>query len=89
MSPRCLLENIEKFGSIAAAAKEMGLSYRNAWLWVESMNQLAPAPLVEKVSGGSGGGYTRLTEEAHRAIAHYKALHDSLQGFLKTDIAPE
>ena len=71
-----LLENIDKLGSIAAAAKEMGLGYRNAWLWVESMNRLAPSPLVEKVTGGAGGGYARLTDEAHKAIAYYKELHD-------------
>ncbi len=47
----------------------MQLGYRNAWLWVEAMNRLAPAPLVEKATGGIGGGYTRLTEEGQRVIA--------------------
>lgn len=78
-----LLEKIEKSGSISAAAKEMGLAYRNAWLWVDSMNRLAPSPLVEKVTGGTGGGHARLTEEAHKAIKYYKDLHDRLQKFLE------
>ncbi len=78
-----LLENIDKYGSISAAAKSMGLGYRNAWLWVEAMNRLAPAPLVEKVTGGVGGGYARLTDEGRKAVAYYKELHNRLQEFLK------
>lgn len=78
-----LLERIDEYGSIAAAARSMRLGYRNAWLWVESMNRLAPASLVEKVTGGPGGGYTRLTEEGRRAIARYKELHAKFQDFLR------
>jgi len=47
-----LLERIDKFGSIAAAARSMKLGYRNAWLWIEAANRLAPSPLVEKRTGG-------------------------------------
>ena len=78
-----LLERIDKFGSIAAAAKSMGLGYRNAWLWVEAMNRLAPAPLVLKVTGGVGGGYARLTEEGRKAIVDHKELRTRFQEFLK------
>jgi len=70
-----LLEKIDKFGSIAAAARSMGLGYRNAWLWVESMNRLAPSPLVEKGTAGSGGGHAFLTKEGRKAIAQYKKLN--------------
>lgn len=78
-----LLERIDELGSIAAAARSMGLGYRNAWLWVEAMNRLAPVPLVEKVSGGAGGGHTRLTEEGRKVIGEYKGLHASFDLFLK------
>ena len=78
-----LLERIEKFGSIAAAARSMKLGYRNAWLWVEAANRLAPAPLVEKAVGGARGGHARLTEEGKRVVAHYKELRDKLEEFLK------
>ena len=57
-----LLERIDQLGSIAAAARSMALGYRNAWLWIEAMNRLAPEPLVEKTPGGAGGGGARLTE---------------------------
>ena len=77
-----LLERIDKFGSIAAAARSMKLGYRNAWLWVEAANRLAPSPLVEKVAGGPGGGYTHLTDEGRRAVARYKRLRSKFERFL-------
>jgi len=78
-----LLERIDKFGSIAAAARSMRLGYRNAWLWIEAANRLAPTPLVEKTTGGAGGGHARLTEEGRKAIAQYKELRAKLEEFLK------
>ena len=67
-----LLERIDQLGSISAAARSMNLTYRNAWLWVEAMNKLAPTPLVVKSTGGVKGGYARLTEEGRRLINQYK-----------------
>jgi molybdate transport system regulatory protein len=78
-----LLERIDKFGSIAAAARSMKLGYRNAWLWVEAANRLAPAPLVEKTAGGAGGGRTRLTDEGRKAVEQYKQLRAKLEEFVK------
>jgi molybdate transport system regulatory protein len=69
-----LLELIDKLGSISAAAKAMKLNYRNAWLWVEAMNRLAESPLVEKSTGGVGGGYARLTERGKRIVEKYKEI---------------
>ncbi|OGO20649.1 MAG: hypothetical protein A2Z15_01050 [Chloroflexi bacterium RBG_16_50_11] len=67
-----LLERIDQFGSISAAARSMKLAYRNAWLWVEAMNRLAPTPLVVKSTGGPRGGNARLTDEGRRIIKEYK-----------------
>jgi molybdate transport system regulatory protein len=78
-----LLERIDQLGSISAAAKSMKLAYRNAWLWVEAMNRLAPAPLVEKSTGGIRGGYARLTEEGRRIVAGYKEKRAKVRGILK------
>ena len=78
-----LLERIAELGSIAAAARSMKLGYRNAWLWVEAMNRLAPAPLVEKAPGGERGGHTRLTEEGQRAITVYREVRQRFQEFIK------
>ena len=78
-----LLERIDKFGSIAEAARSMGLGYRNAWLWIEAANRLAPAPLVEKTAGGAEGGRARLTEEGRKAVDQYKRLRARFEEFLK------
>jgi molybdate transport system regulatory protein len=78
-----LLEHIDRLGSIAAAARSMRMSYRNAWLEVETINRLAPAPLVEKTTGGVGGGHARLTAEGRKVTSEYKELRARFQGFLK------
>jgi len=75
-------------GSISAAARSMGLGYRNAWLWIDSMNQLAPSPLVIKVKGGPGGGYAQLTEEGHKALKSYKKLRKKMEATLES-LQPE
>ena len=78
-----LLDRIEQFGSIAAAARSMGLGYRNAWLWVESMNRLAPSPLVGKNTGGATGGNAWLTEYGRVVVEQYQKLNSKLQKLLK------
>ena len=57
-----LLELIQATGSIAAAGREMGMSYKRAWALVEAMNRQFRAPVVEAAKGGAGGGGARLTE---------------------------
>jgi molybdate transport system regulatory protein len=77
-----LLERIDKLGSIAAAARSMNLTYSNAWHWIDSMNSLAPHPLVESTTGGSGGGHAGLTKEGHKAIARFHELRSNLEGLV-------
>jgi len=78
-----LLERIEELGSIAEAARSMRLSYHNAWIWLEAMNRLAPAPLFETDVGGVGGGHTRLTDEGRKVIGQYKDLRVKFEEFLR------
>ena len=61
-----LMELISKHGSITAAGKEMGMSYRRAWLLVDEINQIFREPLVDKQMGGPGGGGARLTKARPR-----------------------
>lgn len=74
-----LLERIGELGSISAAARSMHLAYRNAWLWVEAMNRLAPQPLVVKSIGGTKGGYAVLTEAGQKIIREFKAARENVR----------
>lgn len=78
-----LLERIDESGSIAAAARSMGLGYRNAWLWIDKMNKISLEPVVEKTAGGTSGPHTRLTPEGRKAIRDYRKLQAEFQEFLK------
>jgi molybdate transport system regulatory protein len=69
-----LMELISKHGSIAAAGKEMGMSYRRAWLLVDEINRIFKAPLVETQMGGSGGGGARLTRLGRDVVGRYRAI---------------
>lgn len=67
-----LLEAINKTGSISAAARELGLSYRRGWDLVDTMNHCFKQPLVERVKGGKGGGGATLTAEGKRQLKLYR-----------------
>jgi molybdate transport system regulatory protein len=69
-----LLENIQATGSIAAAGREMGMSYKRAWALVEAMNALFRAPVVEAAKGGAGGGGAKLTETGLQVLEAYRGL---------------
>jgi len=75
-----LLEQIEAFGSISRAAKEVPLSYKAAWDAIDAMNNLAPEPLVVRTTGGRHGGGTALTDYGKRLVAFYRALEAEYQG---------
>lgn len=68
-----LLERIERCGSIAAAGREMGMSYKRAWELVGRLNAMFRAPLVESTRGGPGGGGAVLTEAGREVLALYRA----------------
>ncbi|QNK02181.1 TOBE domain-containing protein [Dyella telluris] len=73
-----LLASIGELGSIAAAARAVGLSYKGAWEAVDAMNNLADEPLVIRTVGGRSGGGATLTDRARRLIevfGHMETLH--------------
>lgn len=60
----------------------MKLSYRRAWVLIDSMNRQAPKPFVVTSAGGKGGGGTQVTEEGKQAIMLFWKLHEDFQKFL-------
>lgn len=66
-----LLDAIDAAGSISAAARSMGMSYRRAWLLVETMNQCFRMPMVETRPGSRSGA--RLSAEARAILTAYRA----------------
>nr|WP_163501358.1 LysR family transcriptional regulator [Halomonas socia] len=73
-----LLERIEACGSISAASRELGMSYKKAWQLIDTMNRHFPAPLIATVAGGSAGGGARITPLGKEVLDHYRALQRRL-----------
>lgn len=67
-----LLETIDRTGSISAAARQLNMSYRRAWMLVDTMNQCFREPLVEKSAGGSGGGGAVVSRLGQEVLRRYR-----------------
>lgn len=66
-----LLQAIEHTGSISAAARQMDMSYRRAWMLVDAMNQSFREPVVTTETGGQKGGGARVTAFGQAVLARY------------------
>ncbi len=82
-----LLEAIDAEGSITAAAGRMGMSYRRAWLLVDTMNGSFRAELVETTRGGRRGGGARLTPFGREVLAQYRAMEAKAAASVTRDMA--
>lgn len=69
-----LLEAVRDYGSISAAGRSMGMSYRRAWLLVDELNRLFETPVVETKHGGSAGGGAQLTPFGHHVVRQYRTI---------------
>lgn len=78
-----LLHAISREGSILKAAKAVPMSYKSAWEAIDAMNNLSPIPIVEKETGGSGGGGTKLTSYGENLLKTYKLLKEEQKRFLE------
>ena len=68
-----LLERIDRCGSIAAAGREMSMSYKRAWQLIGTLNAMFREPLVDSTRGGPGGGGAVLTEAGRTVLSLYRA----------------
>ncbi|WP_295797598.1 TOBE domain-containing protein [uncultured Microbulbifer sp.] len=78
-----LLRAIGECGSISAAAKAVGISYKTAWDRIDAMNNLSSAPLVVRSAGGTQGGGTALTELGQKVLWGFSALEEEHALFLQ------
>jgi molybdate transport system regulatory protein len=82
-----LLQAIEHTGSISAAARSLGMSYRRAWLLVDTMNQCFKTPVVETLTGGQRGGGARVTEFGQDVLNRYRAMDAKAAASVRRDLA--
>lgn len=82
-----LLEGIAATGSIAAAGRRMGMSYKRAWMLVEQLNAMFAEPLVESSRGGASGGGARLTEAGEAVLDLYRAMEAKARAAGSQEIA--
>lgn len=69
-----LLEAIARTGTLSRAARDLGMSYRRAWLLIDSMNADFDTPVVSATVGGSGGGGAQLTPLGRELVQAYRNL---------------
>jgi len=72
-----LLDSIGTTGSISAAARRMGMSYKRAWLLVDTMNRCFRTPLVAAAKGGTAGGGARLTPLGEEVLHAYRRMESA------------
>ncbi len=82
-----LLEAITSSGSISAAAREMGMSYRRAWLLVDAMNSRFKGDLVVTSTGGRGGGGAHVTPLGLDILSRYREMEAKAEQSIKQEVA--
>ncbi|MEH3106657.1 MAG: LysR family transcriptional regulator [Sphingomonas fennica] len=83
-----LLEAIDREGSISAAGRALGMSYRRTWLLVDSMNRCWAERLVETIPGGGTVRGARLTDHGRAILAAYRTLETRLAATAEDALAP-
>ena len=82
-----LLEAIAQTGSISAAARQLGMSYRRAWVLVDETNRALTHPAVNTAAGGAHGGGTALTAVGVELVTRYRAIENTARLAAASDIA--
>ena len=81
-----LLEGVDRQGSIAAAARMMGMAYPNAWKLLESMNGYFREPLVTRVIGGRRGGSASLTPTGRAVLDIFRSIDTKAKIMFASDV---
>jgi molybdate transport system regulatory protein len=83
-----LLEAVHASGSLSQAARNLGMSYRRAWLLIASLNASFRKPVARAVTGGRGGGGATLTEFGVELITSYRALDRDISSIAARHLRP-
>lgn len=83
-----LLEAVERTGSISAAGRDLGMSYRRAWLLIDSLNRMFNQPVVTASSGGAHGGGAMLTPFGADLLAAYRRIEARTRAVVDEELAP-
>jgi molybdate transport system regulatory protein len=81
-----LLEGIAETGSISAAGKRMGMSYKRAWGLVQALNEGWRRPLVETSRGGAEQGGASLTADGEFVLSRYRAMQQATRDAIASDV---
>jgi molybdate transport system regulatory protein len=81
-----LVTLIDSTGSISAAAREMGMSYRRAWQLVDAMNASFAEPLVVTAVGGKRGGGAAVTDFGRRVVDDYHRMEAKASAVIAGDL---
>ena len=83
-----LLEAVAATGSITAAGRRMGMSYRRAWVLIDEANRMFTAPLVVTAAGGSGGGGAHLTDLGRDVVAAFRRIEARTRAAIAEELGP-
>jgi len=82
-----LLEAIARSGSISGSARQLGMSYRRAWLLVDTMNRCFREPVVASATGGPGGGGAQVTPFGREVLERYRKLEARVERAMDRPLA--
>jgi molybdate transport system regulatory protein len=81
-----LLQGIQETGSISAAGRRMGMSYKRAWTLVDTLNHYFRQPLVISAAGGKSGGGANLTPLGIEVLARYRHMQTATERAIAADV---
>ena len=81
-----LLESVRDTGSISAAARAMDMDYKRAWTLIDSLNRAFDRPLVDRSTGGTGGGGASLTAFGADVMERYRRIEQAAAKLGSTDL---
>ncbi|MDD3080391.1 MAG: LysR family transcriptional regulator [Paludibacter sp.] len=82
-----LLKQVEKDGSISAAAKSLKMSYQHAWHLLDKINYLSPLPVVIRQKGGKDGGGCLISNYGLKLVRIFEQKEIDLKNFLESNNA--